>query len=58
MPCVFVLLVVQNLVLIPVHTKPEDAETELEALHDVVEAVRGRWKTNVGLINRKRLNRI
>ncbi|KAF3860542.1 hypothetical protein F7725_000797 [Dissostichus mawsoni] len=29
--------VVQDLVLIPVHTKPTDAEAELNALHDVVE---------------------
>ncbi|XP_070758508.1 deoxyribonuclease-1-like [Enoplosus armatus] len=38
--------VVQDLVLIPVHTKPEDAERELDALHDVVEAVRERWDTD------------
>ncbi|XP_078027849.1 deoxyribonuclease-1-like isoform X1 [Epinephelus lanceolatus] len=38
--------VVKKLVLIPVHTKPEDAETELKALHDVVEYVRGKWKNN------------
>ncbi|KAI9546624.1 hypothetical protein NQZ68_024522 [Dissostichus eleginoides] len=35
--------VVQELVLIPVHTKPSDAEAELNALHDVVEDVRERW---------------
>ncbi|XP_033938739.1 deoxyribonuclease-1-like 1 [Pseudochaenichthys georgianus] len=38
--------VVQNLVLIPVHTKPSDAETELNALHDVVEDVRERWQND------------
>ncbi|XP_026204186.1 deoxyribonuclease-1-like [Anabas testudineus] len=35
--------VVKDLVLIPVHTKPEDSLKELDELHDVVEAVRGRW---------------
>ncbi|KAK5934666.1 hypothetical protein CgunFtcFv8_015043 [Champsocephalus gunnari] len=38
--------VVQDLVLIPVHTKPSDAEAELNALHDVVEDVRKRWKND------------
>ncbi|XP_047438941.1 deoxyribonuclease-1-like [Mugil cephalus] len=36
---------VKDLVLIPVHTKPEDAEKELDELYDVVDAVRKRWKT-------------
>ncbi|XP_033991017.1 deoxyribonuclease-1-like 1 [Trematomus bernacchii] len=34
--------VVQELVLIPVHTKPTDAEAELNALHEVVKDVRER----------------
>ncbi|XP_034062164.1 deoxyribonuclease-1-like 1 [Gymnodraco acuticeps] len=38
--------VVQNLVLIPVHTTPSDAEAELNALHDVVEDVRERWQND------------
>ncbi|XP_045884617.1 deoxyribonuclease-1-like [Micropterus dolomieu] len=38
--------VVQNLVLIPVHTKPEDTPRELDALHDVVKAVKKRWSTD------------
>ncbi|KAL3059327.1 hypothetical protein OYC64_011284 [Pagothenia borchgrevinki] len=38
--------VVQNLVLIPVHTKPSDAEAELNALHEVVEDVRERWQND------------
>ncbi|CAJ1051196.1 deoxyribonuclease-1-like [Xyrichtys novacula] len=38
--------VVKDLVLIPVHTKPEDSEKELDELHDVVEAVRKKWRTN------------
>lgn len=42
--------VVKDLVLIPVHTKPEDSQKELDELHDVVDAVRKKWKTNVGLI--------
>uniref|UniRef100_A0A3P8RN78 Deoxyribonuclease n=1 Tax=Amphiprion percula TaxID=161767 RepID=A0A3P8RN78_AMPPE len=37
---------VKNLVLIPVHTKPEDSEKELDELHDVVDAVRRKWKTD------------
>ena len=44
----FVLAVVQKLVLIPVHTKPEDADTELDALHNVVEDVKRKWNNNVG----------
>ncbi|KAF3855725.1 hypothetical protein F7725_016448 [Dissostichus mawsoni] len=38
--------VVQDLVLIPVHTKPTEAEAELNALHDVVEDVREKWKND------------
>ncbi|XP_054473538.1 deoxyribonuclease-1-like isoform X2 [Anoplopoma fimbria] len=34
---------VQELVLIPVHSKPEDAAIELNALDDVVDAVKKRW---------------
>ncbi|XP_041837280.1 deoxyribonuclease-1-like [Melanotaenia boesemani] len=37
---------VKDLVLIPVHTKPEDAEKELDELHDVVEYVRKKWETD------------
>ncbi|XP_054882773.1 deoxyribonuclease gamma-like [Poeciliopsis prolifica] len=37
--------VVKDLVLIPVHTKPEDSVKELDELYDVVNAVR-QWKTN------------
>ncbi|XP_049434588.1 deoxyribonuclease-1-like isoform X2 [Epinephelus fuscoguttatus] len=37
--------VVKRLALIPVHTKPEDAERELDAVDDVVKAVRKRWRT-------------
>ncbi|XP_054906028.1 deoxyribonuclease gamma-like, partial [Poeciliopsis prolifica] len=38
--------VVKDLVLIPVHTKPEDSVKELDELYDVVNAVRQKWKTN------------
>ncbi|KAK2861591.1 hypothetical protein Q5P01_001124 [Channa striata] len=38
--------VVQKLVLIPVHSKPEDAERELQALHGVVQHVRRIWRTD------------
>ncbi|KAL7408397.1 hypothetical protein ABVT39_022861 [Epinephelus coioides] len=36
---------VKKLALIPVHTKPEDAKRELDAVDDVVKAVRKRWRT-------------
>ncbi|XP_053171597.1 deoxyribonuclease-1-like 1 [Scomber japonicus] len=36
--------VVKDLVLIPVHTKPEDTERELNALDDVVKDVKRRWR--------------
>uniref|UniRef100_A0AAZ1WZB0 Deoxyribonuclease n=1 Tax=Oreochromis aureus TaxID=47969 RepID=A0AAZ1WZB0_OREAU len=42
----FQLLFVKKLVLIPVHTKPKDAEHELRALHNVVQDARKRWGTN------------
>ncbi|XP_039865340.1 deoxyribonuclease-1-like isoform X2 [Simochromis diagramma] len=38
--------VVQDLVLIPVHTKPEDSLKELDELHDVVEDIRKKWKND------------
>nr|XP_046241073.1 deoxyribonuclease-1-like [Scatophagus argus]XP_046241074.1 deoxyribonuclease-1-like [Scatophagus argus] len=38
--------VVKDLVLIPVHTKPEDSEKELDELHDVVDAIRNKWGTD------------
>uniref|UniRef100_A0A3B4F1U9 Deoxyribonuclease gamma-like n=1 Tax=Pundamilia nyererei TaxID=303518 RepID=A0A3B4F1U9_9CICH len=41
--------VVQDLVLIPVHTKPEDTLKELDELHDVVEDIRKKWKNDVSL---------
>lgn len=41
------LLVVKNLVLIPVHIDPDDAENELEALDDVVEDARETLETDV-----------
>ncbi|KAM6979624.1 deoxyribonuclease gamma-like [Aplochiton taeniatus] len=36
----------EDLVLIPVHTKPEDSRKELDELYDVVQAVRDRWRTD------------
>uniref|UniRef100_A0A3Q3M3N4 Uncharacterized protein n=1 Tax=Mastacembelus armatus TaxID=205130 RepID=A0A3Q3M3N4_9TELE len=42
--------VVETLVLIPVHAKPQDAQKELDELHDVVNKVRKKWRTNVDLI--------
>uniref|UniRef100_A0A3Q3LUP4 Deoxyribonuclease-1-like n=1 Tax=Mastacembelus armatus TaxID=205130 RepID=A0A3Q3LUP4_9TELE len=38
--------VVEDLVLIPVHTKPQDAQKELDELHDVVNRVRKKWRTD------------
>ncbi|KAF3851435.1 hypothetical protein F7725_013207 [Dissostichus mawsoni] len=35
-----------DLVLIPVHTKPRNAEAELNALHDVVEDLRRTWQND------------
>ncbi|KAK1901126.1 Deoxyribonuclease-1-like 1 [Dissostichus eleginoides] len=47
-----------ELVLIPVHTKPKDAEAELNALHDVVEDVRERCQNDnimiLGDFNKKK----
>lgn len=42
--------VVKDLILIPVHTKPEDSLKELDELYDVVEAVRRNWGSDVSLI--------
>ncbi|XP_017160083.1 deoxyribonuclease-1-like [Poecilia reticulata] len=38
--------VIKDLVLIPVHTQPNDAEKELDELHDVVKIMRNKWKTS------------
>ncbi|XP_076864814.1 deoxyribonuclease 1 like 4, tandem duplicate 1 isoform X2 [Brachyhypopomus gauderio] len=38
--------VVKDLVLIPVHTKPEDSEKEIDELYDVVQVVKKKWKTD------------
>ncbi|XP_042257968.1 deoxyribonuclease-1-like isoform X2 [Thunnus maccoyii] len=38
--------VVKDLVLIPVHTKPDDSMKELDELHDVVNVIREKWKTD------------
>ncbi len=37
----------EDLVLIPVHTKPDDTEKELDELCDVFKAVKKKWKTKV-----------
>lgn len=36
----------QDLVLIPVHTTPEDSDTELDKLYDVFMDVKKKWKTD------------
>lgn len=41
----------KDIVLIPVHTKPEDSEKELDELYEVFLAVRDKWKTDVSCIS-------
>jgi len=38
--------VLKDLVLIPVHTKPEDSEKELDELYDVFVDIKKKWKTD------------
>lgn len=38
--------VLKDLVLIPVHTKPDDSEKELDELYDVFQVVKKKWKTD------------
>ncbi|XP_061641082.1 deoxyribonuclease 1 like 4, tandem duplicate 1 isoform X5 [Phyllopteryx taeniolatus] len=38
--------VLKDLVMIPVHTKPDDSETELDELFDVFEDVKKKWRTD------------
>ncbi|KAF3690289.1 Deoxyribonuclease gamma [Channa argus] len=38
--------VLEDLVLIPVHTKPEGSEKELDELYDVFEHVKKKWRTD------------
>ncbi|XP_037621647.1 deoxyribonuclease 1 like 4, tandem duplicate 1 [Sebastes umbrosus] len=38
--------VLKDLVLIPVHTKPEDSEKELDELYDVFQHVKKKWMTD------------
>ena len=37
----------EDLVLIPVHTKPDDSVKELDELYDVFLEVKKKWKTDV-----------
>lgn len=39
--------VLKDLVMIPVHTKPEDSEKELDELYDVFLNVTKKWATDV-----------
>lgn len=43
-------LVEKNFVLIPQHTSPESAVTEVNSLYDVVADVRTCWNTNVNIL--------
>lgn len=45
--CARVLAVLEDLVLMPVHTKPEDSVKELDELYDVFQDVKKKWKTDV-----------
>ncbi|XP_063071161.1 deoxyribonuclease gamma-like [Engraulis encrasicolus] len=38
--------VLKDLVMIPVHTKPEDSEKELDEMYDVFQSIRRKWKTD------------
>ncbi|XP_062420135.1 deoxyribonuclease-1-like [Pungitius pungitius] len=38
--------VLKDLVMIPVHTKPDDSEKELDELYDVFQHVKEKWKTD------------
>ncbi|XP_070815863.1 deoxyribonuclease 1 like 4, tandem duplicate 1 [Chaetodon trifascialis] len=38
--------VLKDLVMIPVHTKPDDSETELDELYDVFQHVKKKWSTD------------
>uniref|UniRef100_A0A8P4GJK4 Endonuclease/exonuclease/phosphatase domain-containing protein n=1 Tax=Dicentrarchus labrax TaxID=13489 RepID=A0A8P4GJK4_DICLA len=38
--------VLKDLVMIPVHTKPDDSEKELDELYDVFRHVKKKWRTN------------
>ncbi|KAL3978499.1 chromatin licensing and DNA replication factor 1 [Sarotherodon galilaeus] len=38
--------VLKDLVMIPVHTKPEDSEKELDELYDVFQNVKKKWRTD------------
>ncbi|XP_067271495.1 deoxyribonuclease 1 like 4, tandem duplicate 2 [Pseudorasbora parva] len=38
--------VLEDLVLIPVHTKPKDSQKELDELYDVFQHVKDKWKTD------------
>lgn len=39
--------VLKDLVMIPVHTKPDDSEIELDELYDVFMNVKKKWRTDV-----------
>ena len=41
--------VLKDLVLIPVHTKPDDSLKELDELYEVFMAVKKKWHTDVSL---------
>ena len=42
-------VVLKDLVVIPVHTKPEDSEKELDEIYDVFLEIKKKWKTDVSV---------
>lgn len=43
----FFTTVLKDLVIIPVHTKPDDSDKELDELYDVFQNVKKKWRTDV-----------
>lgn len=43
----FFTTVLKDLVIIPVHTKPDDSDKELDELYDVFQHVKKKWRTDV-----------
>lgn len=50
MPIYVFSVVLKDLVMIPVHTKPEDSEKELDEIYDVFLNIKKKWRTDVSLL--------
>lgn len=46
----FLVAVLKDIVLIPVHTTPRDSEKELDELYEVCLVVKDKWKTDVSRV--------